>query len=175
MKRLYFIRHGLSEMNVSRLIAGHTESPLTPLGRKQARQAGESAKDLAIDLMVSSPQSRAVETAKIVAKQIGYSPSKILYNELLKERFYGKHEGAKYKPGIHLESLPASYNIELDDKLVTRAQLALEWLNTLRCTNILVVSHGGFGRALRSVLKADYPMSHPSHINNAEIHCWVEE
>lgn len=161
-------------MNVSGLIAGHTETPLTSVGRKQAKKTGTDAKDLNIDLIVCSPQGRAVETAKIVAKEIGYPVDKILYSNLLKERFYGNYEGAKYKPGIRLDTLPGSETIELDDQLVKRADHALQWINSHEWSNILVVSHGGFGRALRSVLKAEFPMSHPSHLNNAEIFCWIE-
>ena len=37
--RLYLVRHGQSEGNVAKTFHGHTDYPLTELGREQARQA----------------------------------------------------------------------------------------------------------------------------------------
>lgn len=172
MKKLYFIRHGLSEMNVQARFAGHTDTPLTPAGRKQARLAGVSAKGLAIDLIVSSPLSRAHETAQIVARVIDYPIKDIITNPILIERFYGPLEGAPYSPDLDLDGIT---DIETNHMLVARAHAALAWINSFEADHILVVSHGSFGRALRSILKSEYPMSHPERINNAELLCWVEE
>src|SRR5581483_5723923 len=74
MKKLYFIRHGESVSNVERWHAGRIDTPLTERGRQQAREAGKKAKaqKLHFDLIVSSPLSRALETARIIAKEIGY-------------------------------------------------------------------------------------------------------
>ena len=38
---LYLVRHGQSEGNARRLFFGHTDYPLTALGREQARQAAD--------------------------------------------------------------------------------------------------------------------------------------
>lgn len=172
MKKLYFIRHGQSEMNTRNLWAGVTNTPLTDEGRRQAKAAGYAAKDLGIDLIVSSPLVRAHETAKIVAKEIGYPGEKILINSLLIERNFGELEGKPYDPDLNLDGFS---DLEVDDALVARAHLALKWINSHQADHILVVSHGSFGRALRSMLKAEYPMSHPEKLKNAEIVCWVEE
>ena len=166
------MRHGLSEMNVAGLIAGTTETPLTREGRAQAKQAGQAAKDLGIDLIVSSPLSRAHETARILAREIGYPEENIIINSLLAERNYGALEGTPFQPMRKLKDLG---DYEHDRLLIVRAQKALDWINTLGAADILVVSHGAFGRALRSILKVAYPMSHPERINNAEILAWVEE
>lgn len=172
MKKLYFIRHGLSEMNVQAKLAGHTETPLTNAGKTQAKKAGQSAKHIAIDLIISSPLSRALETATIFAKQINYPSKNIIVNPILIERFYGVMEGHSYSPDLNFDGVS---DFETDNILVTRARLALDWINSLKADNILVVSHGSFGRALRSITKSEYPMSHPERINNAELLCWVEE
>ena len=66
MKKLYFIRHGLSEGNVQEIWSGSTDTPLHTEGRAQAKAAGQKAKKLKIDLVVSSPMSRAKETAEII-------------------------------------------------------------------------------------------------------------
>jgi uncharacterized phosphatase len=146
MKQLYFVRHGLSELNVAGLYAGHTETPLTDEGRAQAKEAGREAKSLHIDLIVSSPLSRAHETAKIIAKEIGYPVDKIVTNHLFIERFYGELEGKSYDPDLDLDGIA---DMENDDALIERAREALVWLKLQRADNILVASHGSFGRAFR--------------------------
>ncbi len=172
MKKLYFIRHGQTVMNVSGHFGGIIETPLTQKGQLEAKIAGQSAKDLGIDLIVASPLGRTLETARIIAKEIGYKQSNILSSPLLIERFFGELEGKQNKFNKTYDQIEG---IESDNFLVQRAHYALDWINSLEADHILVVSHGSFGRAMRSILKSDYPMSHPDKINNAEILCWVEE
>lgn len=159
-------------MNVSGHFAGLTETPLTDEGKAQAKKAGQAANDLGIDLIVASPLGRTLETARIVAKEIGYDRAKIRSSPLLVERFFGELEGTQNEMNLSYEQVEG---IEDDDSLVHRAQAALDWINNFNADHILVVSHGSFGRALRSILKGEYPMSHPERINNAELLCWVEE
>lgn len=174
MKKLYFVRHGLSEMNVSGHWAGTSETPLTTEGRKQAKLAGKKAKKLNIDYIVSSPLKRAHETAKIIAEEIGYPIDQIYINPLFVERHWGKLEGAKWSPDIDLDGIS---DIETVDTIVERGKLALDFLKTLDANNILVVSHGSFGRAIRHHLIEEYPYSslgtEKTKIPNAKIVCWI--
>lgn len=172
MKKLYFLRHGQTEMNVAGIYAGVIETPLTAEGKRQAKEAGKAAKDLGIDLIVASPLGRAQETAQIVAKEIGYESAKIKGNPLLIERFFGVMEGKTNDLNLTYDQFDGA---EDDDSLVHRAHSALAWINSLPADHILIVSHGSFGRALRSILKEEYPLSHPEKISNAELLCWVEE
>lgn len=170
MRKLYFIRHGLSELNVQGKFAGHTETPLTDEGRHQAKNAGELAKHYAIDLIVSSPLSRALETAQIIAKEIGYPQDKIMVHKLLIERAFGVLEGQPWAPDLNLDGIS---DLETDDTLISRAHLALHWLESLPANNILVVSHGGFGRALRSAIRAETTLDLHDRLQNAQIHQWI--
>ena len=158
-------------MNVSGHYAGQIETPLTAEGRKQAEAAGKAAKGLGIDLILASPLSRALETAQLFAKEIGYDLKKIRTSPLLVERSFGVMEGKPWNPDLAYENIEG---VESDVALVQRAHLALELINSFEADHILVVSHGSYGRALRSILKAEYPISHPEKINNAELLCWVE-
>ncbi len=169
MKRLYFIRHGLSALNVAGHFAGHTDTPLTAEGRRQAKLAGKIAKDFDIDCIASSPLSRALETAKIVADEIGYGQDKIHISSLLIERYYGKFENTPYSPDIDLDGMA---DVETDNELLERAKLAVEWIEHLPGEHILVVSHGSFGRALRKHFKPDHNFH--AKIPNAEIVCWID-
>jgi broad specificity phosphatase PhoE len=170
MKRLHFIRHGESELNVQQLFAGSTDTPLTDKGRRQARQAGRRARTLGIDHIIASPLSRALETAQIIAREIGYPEERITQHDLLVERHYASLEGTPYQRDLDLSRFP---DVEQHEALLERARQALEYLESLPHETILVVSHGGFGRALRHHLIKEFPYSHPHRIPNAEIFQFV--
>jgi broad specificity phosphatase PhoE len=168
MKRLYFMRHGLSVLNMRGIRAGHIETPLTDEGREQARQAGIAAKHYGIDTIVSSPLSRAHDTAKIVAHEIGIPPADIHVNGLLIERDFGALDGKPYDPDVDLDGIA---DVESFDEARTRAALALEWIESLGGTNVLVVSHGGLGRAMRDLLLPQTDRS--IKLENARIEQWL--
>ncbi len=67
--RIYFVRHGEVD-NPKNMIYGFLPLPLTPKGRKEARQAGIFLKDKNIAAIFSSPQKRAQETARIISQII---------------------------------------------------------------------------------------------------------
>lgn len=166
MKKLYFARHGLSEMNVQGLIAGMTETPLTDEGREQARRAGQAAKDLDIHYIICSPLSRAHETALIIAREMGHPEEEVHTNSLFVERHFGAGEGTPWSPDLDMDGFA---DAESTETLLNRARMALDFLKTVEADNVLVVSHGGFGRALRQ-LCLDIPLSdRGKSIPNAEI------
>lgn len=164
MKKLYFIRHGLTELNKAGLYAGHTETPLTAEGRAQAKAAADLIKPLDIDMIVSSPLERAVETAQIIAAEIGYPADKILINKFLIERFFGELEGKPYDPDYDVDLAEGAEDFS---SLLKRANAAIHWLENLDANNMLVVSHGGFGRALRELHLPDIERS--VHLKNCEV------
>jgi len=178
MKRLYFVRHGETHMNVSGHYSGTTETKLTPKGRAQAKAAGKLAKNLGIDYIVSSPLSRAYNTAKIIAKEIGYPIDQIHTNALFIERHFGEMEGKLWQPDLDIDGIA---DVESVDEMLGRAKEALEFLHTIPHNNVLVVAHGTFGRALRSHILPDmvYYNTSPTspstdRLPNAEIVCWIE-
>lgn len=155
MKHLYFVRHAVSEMNEAGRWAGmHSMSPLTPEGHVQARQAGQHAQTLKIDHIVSSPLERAHHTARIIAKEIGYPEHKIELNSLLVERDFGALEGKPWSPDLDVDGFA---DVETVDSLHERAHLIYQLLLTLPDDNILIVSHGAIGRALRHIIHTLHP------------------
>jgi broad specificity phosphatase PhoE len=60
---LILIRHGQSTSNVEGLLAGRLDSPLTDVGRAQARALAPSLTDVSI--AITSPLDRARETARL--------------------------------------------------------------------------------------------------------------
>lgn len=169
MKTIYFVRHGLSELNVAGKVAGHTDTPLVDEGRKQAKKAGKQAKELGIEHIIASPLSRTVETAKIIAKEIDYPEDKIEINPLFTERHFGDMEAKTYVRGTNYDAVR---NAEKAEDLIFRAGRGLDYLKTLPYSKILVVSHGSMGRAIRHHIDEDQPFDHPVHFVNAQIVTW---
>lgn len=156
-------------MNKSGHIAGTTDTPLIEEGRDQAVKAGRQAKELGIDTIATSPLSRAKETAEIIAKEIGYPINQIHVSKLLLERDFGEAEGHPYAPDLNLDGFS---DIETVDSLIERAHLSLKWLETLPGETVLIVGHGSYGRALRSILIKEKPFSYREKIQNSEILLW---
>jgi broad specificity phosphatase PhoE len=72
---MILVRHGESEFNVvfsrTRVDPGIRDPELTPNGRRQAAQAATALAGYGIDQVVTSPYTRALQTAEIVAEILG--------------------------------------------------------------------------------------------------------
>lgn len=92
---IYFIRHGESQANAEGVIAGLSDSPLTEKGKRDAKVAAEALQKegMVFDIIITSPMMRAYDTAKIVARAVGYPVKDIIVIEELKEKGSGEFEG----------------------------------------------------------------------------------
>ncbi|WP_058234342.1 histidine phosphatase family protein [Devriesea agamarum] len=61
------VRHGQTDYNANNLFQGSSDIPLNTAGIAQAHRALEQVPDLSWDIVVSSPLSRAEQTARIIA------------------------------------------------------------------------------------------------------------
>ena len=166
MKNLYFMRHGQSIMNRQGIFSGHSDTPLSPEGIRQCQLAGRKLRETAIDVIVSSPLKRALESAKIVATEINYPDDQILVNSLFVERNFGPMEGTTYTRTIDLDRIEG---VEHSTLIIQRAKESLEFLNSLNATTILVVAHGSIGRALQYIINPSIDYRQISSFNNAEV------
>lgn len=166
MTRLYFVRHGQSVLNAQQILAGHIDTPLTETGRGQAKSAGAEARGLAIDCIVSSPLSRARETARIVAGEIDLPIDKIELNHLVAERYYGALQGEPWDGAAHIDNEPG---VEPIDAVLERAREAYAYVQTLPYETVLIASHGTFGLALRAVIAGQSTFEDVDDLPNAQI------
>lgn len=96
MPTLYLMRHGQTEFNLKRLVQGHCDSPLTPLGIDQARLAARWLREhgAAPVRLASSPLGRAHRTLDIVIEENpGFEALPRTDEDGLMERCYGSYEG----------------------------------------------------------------------------------
>lgn len=89
-KQLFIFRHGQTDWNTEKRMQGWQDVPLNKNGIQQAEQLAKMLAPVNLDLIVSSPLSRALKTANIVAAS---NNTKIILNENLKERNVGVFQG----------------------------------------------------------------------------------
>jgi broad specificity phosphatase PhoE len=149
---IYFIRHGESEANAIGLFAGQKDdSVLTLKGRDQAKETGEHVRSLQIfiDRVVSSSLKRALETAQIIASELGFDKSKISIDDRITEYDMGELTGTPFKH-ISSKALVDAPNAEDPQQFLHRTVEAVKEYQKMT-GNTLLVSHAGVGRVLESV------------------------
>ena len=98
------IRHGQSEGNAARRFGGHTATPLSPRGRKQANATAQALKDEELTAIYSSDLARAVETAQPLANLTGLAVNP---TNAFRERSVGVMEGLTFEDAA--EQHPEQY------------------------------------------------------------------
>ena len=93
MAIIYVIRHGKTDFNEQGRYLGITNFSLNAAGRQQAKELAKEIRKLKIDLIVSSPLKRALETAEIIKPDA----HKITINSHFIERSVGVYEGLTKK------------------------------------------------------------------------------
>ena len=95
MNNLILVRHGQSFWNKERRFTGWADIGLTEHGKSEARQAGQSIKELHIefDTYFTSVQKRAIHTTEIILDILNKRNSKIKKAWELNERHYGALTG----------------------------------------------------------------------------------
>lgn len=160
--RLYILRHGETDWNKELRLQGQTDIPLNEKGRQLARVTGEALKEIPFDLVITSPLSRAVETARLV---LGDRQIPVIEDERIMEIGFGVMEGGQVR-NVDGEITDASfYNFFYDPgqyepqkggesicDLCVRTKAFLEELKTKTewlDKTILVSTHGAAVRSMQ--------------------------
>jgi probable phosphoglycerate mutase len=162
MTKIYLIRHGQTEWNISRRVQGHTESVLTDTGRKQAMDLGKKLDHIRFDVAYSSSSTRAYETAELI---LNGSLKEIHKLDSLKEINLGPWEGMRYSD-VEVEypdqfkyffNCPSKFEPdggETFHQLQSRAVQSLETIvEANRGKKIILVSHSMFIRSLLAFIE----------------------
>jgi uncharacterized phosphatase len=145
------LRHGQTDWNINFLLQGVTDIPMNETGLAQVKLAAQAIRANDWDVVLTSPLSRARQTAEIIAAHVGFD--QIVENELLIERSFGEAEGlsheqwrAKYS---NLDEIPGG---ESRTQLAARSQLLLDLVaSEFKGKRVLAVSHGALIRGLLSI------------------------
>jgi|CXWL01.1.fsa_nt_gi broad specificity phosphatase PhoE len=154
MKTLYIVRHAESEGNAGNLQQGPV-TPLSQKGREQLSIIAERFRTIPVDIIISSPQTRACDTAQAISKITGHDvehsdllierkrPSVMIGMAKDSEEFIGIEK--TIKNNLHNEEWRHSDEETFSD-LKTRAIGLLAHIESLEEENILMISHGFFMR-----------------------------
>ena len=95
MSHLILVRHGQSEWNLENRFTGWVDVDLAPKGKLEACKAGESLKELNINInhFFTSYQKRAINTLKLILNTMRIKDDKIIKAWELNERHYGSLTG----------------------------------------------------------------------------------
>lgn len=167
MTTFLFVRHGETDWNRQGRFQGSRDIPLNDDGRHQARRLAE-AWDQGGDVLLSSPLSRARETAEILAARLGLPLRNT--DDRLSERHYGEAEGlslderrARFPDGV----IPG---VEPPEAIQARARSFLDSATAEhpgRC--IVVVSHGGFINVVLSLVSGGEVGTGKTFLGNASV------
>jgi len=149
---LIIIRHGETEWNQAMRFQGHGDSPLTALGRRQARAIAQRLKPMAIDTLISSDLGRARETAAIITQTTGHA---VQLDPRLRERHYGVLEGLNLNeilarhPEVYRQLITEDPDFEIPEGQTHREHyqenvgVLEEWSRQPPGTTAALVAHGG--------------------------------
>ncbi|SDR84111.1 bifunctional RNase H/acid phosphatase [Corynebacterium timonense] len=149
--RFVLLRHGQTEHSANHCYSGSSDPQLTDAGREQARRAAAAVARLgAIDVVVSSPSSRALDTAHACAEALGINDVEVA--DGFREMDFGAFEGLTREQAMqrHGEDFaaweasataapPGGESLAQLHRRVTRARLKLQEEHAGK--TILVVTH----------------------------------
>lgn len=149
MRTVYFLRHGATEWNLSRIVMGQLDVPLSEEGRRQARKAAEELADVRFDVCYSSPLSRAKETAEIIrtGNKAGFE---LVVDKRLIELYAGAVQGKSADDWEKYDDGSRESNMDIFTRAKHFADNVLE--TAPDGSVILVVSHSGLLKNLRHAL-----------------------
>ena len=139
--RICFVRHGQTDWNLQKRMQGREDVPLNATGLRQAEQLGRVIVAHKWAAIVTSPLSRAYDTAVVLGKHCGLAD--ISKDEGLIERDFGNVAGTtcdeKYRGTFNFD-MPG---IEPYKLLEERAYSTLIRISKrFRGSDVIVVSHG---------------------------------
>ena len=163
--KIFFVRHGSTD-SLEKKISQPDDEPLNAKGLSQAQEVAHRFAKQPLDLIISSPHLRALQTAQSISSDILISP---LFAEVKKPNtVIGQPKDSPEVKSI-LTKIGEMYSVDPSwhysdeenfEDLKNRGLEALSFLQTQTKDNILVVSHGNFIALLLGLmmLGADYPV-----------------
>ena len=148
MTTFYLLRHAHSQANLEGILAGQLPGiHLSPIGQEQAKEF--SRKKLKIDLIISSPLERCIETITPYASKKG---KRIIRDESFVEMNYGNWSGEKLKrlslkrDWRKVKRKPSTFTFPNGESFLSAERRVKNGLRRLYRKypnkNILIVSHG---------------------------------
>ncbi len=149
----YTMRHGQADANVTKTsstdfgLASHNH--LTETGIQQAKDSAKAFAHVKFDRIIVSPFARTIETAQLVAEELGFPVEKIEIDERLREFSVGEWEGKTWDEiHTHFANMEERFTVrpEGGENFIDVRRRVGEFLYELEAKNenqtILIISHG---------------------------------
>lgn len=158
---LYCVRHGESCYNAEGRIQGQSNTPLSPLGLRQAQAVADALRTLAIDAVYCSPLQRARQTAQPLADalqlEVRVDPRLMeIHVGIFQDKLHAEIADAFPQETARWRASEADYRIpggESRRDLMLRGGAAFEAIHAAGHSRAVVVSHGGtFASAFKALL-----------------------
>ncbi len=144
--KIYFVRHGQTDLNKNGQIQGRLDVDMNLVGFKQARLCAKRLTDVTFDFAFTSPQVRAIHTAEEILRD----KDVVIHKHLdIQDTDVGQWEGLKWS-----EVIKKHWHNEVDfNKIIKarggetfvdiseRVERFIKEISVLNADNILVVSH----------------------------------
>ncbi len=156
MKKILFVRHGKSLANAEGTI-GIPSTPLAEEGLEQARVTGQDLRGHNSTKIVCSLFLRALQTAEIIAGELGIGLSDIVIIDELHERRMGELEGLPkdHESAFYVEN-DTDLGFESQADLISRLEIALSKVKEIAAQTsgtTVVVGHAASGLYLLQIAK----------------------
>lgn len=138
---IYVIRHGETNLNKENRLQGRNGEPLNKNGIKQAKELAKKLENIKFDMVISSPQIRAIQTAEIIS---GIKPK---VDDRIEVFDLGEADRMKKEEVEMVEFLPNPVKYKGVEKLenfIVRIKSFMQSLHDLKDRdnlNILIVGH----------------------------------
>jgi Fructose-2,6-bisphosphatase len=165
VRRLWIVRHGVTDWNMQQRILGSSDVALAAQGEVQAQLVGTLLATCRIAAIYASDLQRASRTAEIIVEQLA-APLPVQLSSAWREHAFGAWEGLTYAeiaerypldvafftdPVGHVPTNGESYH-SLVQRVLTAFQELTYAARDIPEGDIVLVSHGGALRALLCAL-----------------------
>lgn len=165
MGKLFIVRHTQTEWNKKKIFTGWMDVSLSKEGVEQAKKIRDILKDEQIDVVITSPMKRCIETYQIIMER--RKNYEIIYNYHIIERRYGVLEG-KSKEEVKKEN-PYTYQYifhrgyfegpplgesfkDVEDRILLFFDILNDFLKKNYGKNVLICAHGNSIRLMLKIL-----------------------
>jgi alpha-ribazole phosphatase len=157
LSKIILVRHGQTAWHAQGRYAGTTDVPLDELGVQQAQRVADHLQDMEIGVVFSSPLSRCLKLAQMVAETHGME---VVVDDRLRELDLGRWDGEMLDDIVKKDAEilkqwtrdPTSVTIPGGESLAAVQERSMDWLRDASAGygdgQLLACSHGGPIRAI---------------------------
>jgi probable phosphoglycerate mutase len=165
LETIWIVRHGQSRLNKQNRFAGSTNCSLTVEGKNNSKRLGcfFKSKGVSFQKIYSSPMTRALQSARIICKQLKFPVNRIIIENRIREQDFGAWEKRtrkqveKQNPGIIAAWLADPYSVEPKngENYFDLENRLLPFLKKLKLSGektVLIVTHANIIKVILQLL-----------------------